>query len=61
MVTRQSNLKTVVLVVDKRGTLVPLVREPRVKVTGVAVKVPRHRMNPAVVAVALEKLVTMDG
>tara|TARA_B100000427_G_scaffold269772_1_gene236212 strand:- start:323 stop:508 length:186 start_codon:yes stop_codon:yes gene_type:complete len=61
MVVVVSKLKTVVLVVDKRGTLVPLVREPRVKVTAAVLKVPRQRMNPVVVVVALEKLVTMDG
>ena len=61
MVVVVSKLKTVVLVVDKRGTLVPLVREPRVKVTAAVLKVPRHRMKPVAVAVVLEKLVTMDG
>tara|TARA_B100000427_G_scaffold270231_1_gene236788 strand:- start:323 stop:520 length:198 start_codon:yes stop_codon:yes gene_type:complete len=56
-----SNLKTVVLVVENRTIIVPVLREPRVKVTGVVIIVPRQRMNPVVVAVALEKLVTMDG
>ena len=61
MVMVRSNLKTVVLVVDKRGTLVPLVREHWVKVTGVVVKVLQLRMNPVVVVAVLEKQVTMDG
>tara|TARA_B100001142_G_scaffold149542_1_gene150420 strand:- start:344 stop:544 length:201 start_codon:yes stop_codon:yes gene_type:complete len=61
MVMVVSKLKTVVLVVDKRTILVPLVREHRVKVTAAVVKVPRQRMNPAVVVVALEKLVMMHG
>jgi hypothetical protein len=61
MVVVVSKHKMVVLVVDKRGTLVPLVREQRVKVTEVVVKVPRQRMNPVVVVAVLEKQVTMDG